>query len=130
MTKEYQRKYNNPYLLPKTLYNRTLGVIRDYERMKSERNDILHGGSCAQDGLPRGSGLGNPTESKALKLEQISRDMEAVEQALLLVDEDMRDGIMNNICYWVGYPRYPSRSTWARNKRFFVYNTAKNLKLL
>ena len=130
MTKDYQQQKGNPYLLPKTVYHRTLWVIRDYERMKAERNEILYSYSCEQDGLPHGSDVGTPTEAKALKLEQISRDMEAVEQALLQVDEDMRSGIMNSICYQVPYPYYPSTSTWVRRKRKFVYDVAKNLRLI
>lgn len=128
--KDYQRKTNNPHLLPKTVYNRVLWLIRDYERMKAERNEIIHGYNCEQDGLPHGSETGNPTMDKALKLETLGREMEAVEQALLLVDEDMRNGIINNICYQVPYPYYPSNSTWARNKRVFVYQVARNLKLV
>lgn len=128
--KDYQRKTNNPHLLPKTVYNRVLWLIRDYERMKAERNEIIHGYSCEQDGLPHGSETGNPTMDKALKLETLGREMEAVEQALLLVDEDMRNGIINNICYQVPYPYYPSESTWLRRKKKFIHDVAKNLKLV
>ena len=130
MAKDYQQQKGNPYLLPKTVYHRTLWVIRDYERLKAERNEILYSYSCEQDGLPHGSGVGNPTEDKALKLAQIGRDMEAVEQALLLVDDDMRNGIMNSICYQVPYPYYPSRWTWQRKKQRFIHEVAKNLKLV
>ena len=35
--KEYQRKRNNPYQLPHNVYMRVLYHIRDYERMKAER---------------------------------------------------------------------------------------------
>lgn len=130
MPKDYQKQKSNPYLLPKTVYHRTLWVIRDYERMKAERNEILYSYSCEQDGMPHGSDVGNPTEVKALKLEQISKDMEAVEQALLTVDDDMRNGIINNICYQVPYPYYPSLSTWIRRKRKFMHDVAQNLKLV
>ena len=130
MAKDYQQEKGNPYLLPKTVYHRTLWVIRDYERMKAERNEILYSYNCEQDGLPHGSDVGTPTEVKALKLEQISRDVEAVEQALLQVEEDMRSGVMNSICYQVPYPYYPSRWTWQRKKQKFIHEVAKNLKLV
>ena len=130
MAKDYQQEKGNPYLLPKTVYHRTLWVIRDYERMKAERNEILYSYNCEQDGLPHGSDVGTPTEVKALKLEQISRDVEAVEQALLQVDEDMRSGVMNSIGYQVPYPYYPSRWTWQRKKQKFIHEVAKNLKLV
>ena len=128
--KDYQRKKNNPYILPRTVYNRVLWVIRDYERMKAERNEILHGYNCEQDGMPRGSDTSDPTMEKALKLEQIDREMQAVEQALLLVPDDLRNGVFNNICYQANYPYYPSRWTWQRAKQKFIYKVAENLKLV
>lgn len=128
--KDYQRKTNNPHLLPKTVYNRVLWLIRDYERMKAERNEILYSGNREVSDMPRGSDMANTTMDKALKLEQLDREMQAVEQALLLVDGDMRTGIMNNICYQVPYPYYPSESTWLRRKRKFIHDVAKNLKFV
>lgn len=130
MAKDYQRKTNNPYLLPKTVYNRVLWLIRDYERMKAERNEIVHGYNCVQDGLPRGNEMGNPTMDRAIKLEMLGREMEAVEQALLLVDEDLRNGVMNNICYQVSYPFFPSIRTWGRARSKFIHKVAENLKLV
>lgn len=35
--RDYQRRKNNKYYLPKSVYHRTLWVIRDYERMKKKR---------------------------------------------------------------------------------------------
>lgn len=130
MTKDYQPTHNNPYLLPKAVYHRTLWIIRDYERLKAERNELLYAQNYRQDGQPRSSDASSPTEAKALRLEQISRDIEAVEQALQVVDEDMRCGIMNSICYRAPYPYYPSLSTWVRKKQRFVHEVAKNLKLI
>lgn len=121
---------DNPYLLPKTVYNRVLWVVRDYERLKSERQNILHSYDCDWNGLPRGGGVGNPTEDKALQLERFTADLEAIEQALLLVDEDMREGVLNNIYYRASYPHTPSLSTWIRRKQKFLYDVAKNLKLV
>lgn len=130
MAKDYQRKTNNPYLLPKTVYNRVLWLIRDYERMKAERNEILYSGNREVSDMPRGSERGNPTMDKALRLETLGREMEAVEGALLLVQEDLRNGVMNNICYQVAYPYFPDRTTWWREKVKFVNQVARNLKLV
>ena len=129
MTTDYQLTRNNPYLLPKAVYHRTLWIIRDYERLKAERNELLYAQNYQQDGMPKGNDVGNPTEAKALRLEQISRDIEAVEQALQTVDEDMRNGIMNSICYRVPYPYYPGERTWQRAKQKFIHQVAKNAGL-
>ena len=64
--RNYQQKKNNPYKLPHNLYMRMLYLVRDYERIRSEREDILNA-SPAPDGTPH-SGTGNPTEQKAIKL--------------------------------------------------------------
>ena len=129
MTTDYQPTHNNPYLLPKAVYHRTLWIIRDYERLKAERNELLYAQNYRQDGQPRSSDASSPTEAKALRLEQISRDIEAVEQALQTVDEDMRNGIMNSICYRVPYPYYPGERTWQRAKQKFIHQVAKNAGL-
>ena len=129
MPKDYQPKKNNPYLLPQSVYQRTLWAIRDYDRMKAARREILYSYSCQQDGLPHASDPANPTEAKALKLAQLSRDMEAVEQALLLVDDDMRRGLMQNICDQTPYPYFPSKRTWQRAKQKFIHQVAENLRL-
>lgn len=127
---EYQKTKNNPYLLPKTLYYRVLWLIRDYERLKAERNEIIYSYNCQQDGLPKGSTMDSPTEQRALKLERLSRELEAIDQALLQVDLDMRNSILENIYYQIPYPHYPIRWTWQRQKQKFVYNVAKNLHFL
>lgn len=127
---EYQKTKNNPYLLPKTLYYRVLWLIRDYERLKAERNEIIYSYNCQQDGLPKGNTVGNPTEDRAIKLERLSRELDAIDQALLLVEQDMRSGILNNICYGVYFPHYPSVRTWQRVKQRFIYQVAKNLKII
>ena len=39
--RNYQAKNNNPYRLPHNLYMRMLYLIKDYERLKEERKEIL-----------------------------------------------------------------------------------------
>lgn len=129
MAREYQRAKNNPYLLPKTVYNRTLWVIRDYERMKAERNEIIHGGGTG-DGQPKGNAISKTTENKALKLVAIEQELKAVDEALELVESDLKNGVINNICHFVPYPHYPHRATWWRAKSKFIYDVASNLRLI
>lgn len=107
-----------------------LWLIRDYERLKAERNEIIYSYNCQQDGLPKGNTVGNPTEDRAIKLERLSHELDAIDQALLLVDQDMRNGILNNIYYGVYFPHYPSVRTWQRVKQRFIYQVAKNLKII
>lgn len=128
MTKEYQRQKNNPYTLERTVYQRALWAIRDYERLKADRNEIIY---AKADNQPMGAGgIGRPTESKAIKLAEIEGQLKAIDQALFEVEEDMRQGILNNICYQAPYPHYPSRRTWSRAKAKLIHQVAQNLKLI
>lgn len=123
--RDYQRKKNNSYSLPCYLYKRMLYLIRDYDRLKAERKDILFG-TPEHDGAPH-SGFGSPTESKALRLYMLDTECSAVEKALNNIPECYRKGIMRNICYYEPYPLDADRTTYGKWKHKFVYFVAKNL---
>ena len=123
--RNYQCKKNNPYKLPHNLYMRMLYLVRDYERIRSERSDILNS-SPDPDGVPH-SGNGNPTEQKAIKLAMLDNTCGAVEKALSVVPDEYRNAIWNNICYWSPYPASAGEATYKRWRIRFVYEVAKNL---
>ena len=118
--RNYQPQKNNPYKLPHNLYMRMLYLIRDYDRMRSEREDILHG-SPANDGIPC-AGIGNPTENKAIRLMSTGSECEAVERALAGVPEEYRKGVWNNVCYQCPYPSDAGEATYKRWRIRFIYN--------
>lgn len=126
--RNYQKQKNNPYKLPHNLYMRMLYLVRDYERIRSEREDILQS-SPAPDGVPA-SGTGNPTERKAIKLAELDRECEAVTRALSSVPREYRKGITDNICYGSSYPLDADPETYGRWRRRLLYYTAKNLGLI
>lgn len=130
MPREYQRKKNNPYLLPDNLYDATISLIRDYDRLKQRYEEILHGSPLPPDGMPRGSGVGNPTEQKAIKMEAIFQQLQNIEQALLQVPSEYRNGVFREARFGGGYPIDAARSTYAMWKQRFVYHTAENMNLL
>lgn len=127
--RNYQRKQNNPYSLPRTIYQRTIWAIRDYERLKTERNEIIYAAS-PQDSRRGIGGVSHPTEEKAIKLEEVNRQLQAIDRALIIIDDDMQQGLLDNICYQVPYPHCPSKATWGRTKAKFVHEVAKNLKYI
>lgn len=127
--KEYQRKRNNPYRLPHNLYMRVLYLIRDYDRLKSERQEILYA-SPVNDGMPRGNATFSATESKAIRLARLDEDCKAVEQALIQVPMEYRRGVLNNICYGSPYPIDAGCETYGRWRRRFIYWIAENLNLI
>lgn len=123
--RNYQRQKNNPYKLPHNLYMRMLYLVRDYERIRSEREDILHS-SPAPDGIPH-TGTGNPTEHKAIKLAMTGESCKAVEKALAAVPNEYRRGVWNNICYYSPYPTDAGEATYKRWRCRFIYEVARNL---
>ena len=126
--RNYQRQKNNPYILPDELYKRMRDLICDYERMKKERADIL----CSyahSDELPH-SGIGNPTERKALKLVVLDRECEAVDNALRIVPEEYRAALLDNIRNHSPYPYTAHRNTYGYWKSKLIYTLAKNLNYI
>lgn len=123
--RNYQRKRNNPYRLPDDLYKRMKYLIRDCRRMKKERSDILFS-SPSSDGTPH-SGIGNPTEHKALKLVVIDRECEAYDRALKVVPEEYRKGVLDSICRDAPYPYDAHRNTYWYWKSKLVYTLAEIL---
>lgn len=128
--RDYQRKRNNPYYLPKTLYHRVIAVIRDYDRQCEEIDNVLYG-TADHDGVTVAGGMpGKPTESAALRLAQYENDTEAVEQALIQIPEEYRKEVFDNIRVGERFPNTAHRSTWFRWKRKFVWYVAENLNLV
>ena len=142
MAREHQRKKSNPYLLPHNLYMRVLYIIRDYGRLKNEYHAILHSspapriesgydreGRLSAEFMPRGNETTSPTEDKAIRLALISDELHAIEQALMMVKPEYRDGVMANITDGgAHYPKNASSKTYRRWKQRFAFHLAKKLK--
>lgn len=126
--RNYQRQKNNPYKLPHNLYMRMLYLVRDYERIRSEREDILQS-SPAPDGVPH-TGTGNPTEQKAIKLAMLGRECEAVTNAIETIPPEYRKGVLRSIRNNERYPITAGESTYRRYKYKLTYMTAKFLYLI
>ena len=127
MTREYQPRKNNPYLLPHNVYMQTLYVIRDYPRLKAVIEDIGLSAS-ATDGMPKHSKVGSSVENVAIRLERVFDEVRAVERALDCVPEFYRSGIWRNILYRERFPQGADFRTFQRWKQRFIYETARNLK--
>lgn len=126
--RDYQRQKNNPYRLPTSLYRRMITLVRDYDRIKKQKNDILNS-TPEHDGVPSNN-LGNPTENKAIMLAMLSRDCEAVEKALEKIPKEYHKAIMDNILYHAKYPYTAGERTYGYQKSRLAYFIAKNLYLI
>lgn len=105
--RDYQPNKNNPYRLPRTLYKRMLDIVRDYERMVSEMQN-----------------------SSGAILAELNRECKAVEQAIMIVPEEYRKGIMDNICCGAPYPYVAHRNTYSYWRTRMLNAVAKNLNIM
>ncbi len=109
--RNYQRQKNNPYKLPQSLYRRMIDLVKDYERIKQRRENIVN----------------DAVENKAIKLAVLNRDCEAVEKALAKIPKEYHKGIMDNILYHAKYPYIASERTYGYQKSTLIYLIAEHL---
>ena len=146
MPREYQSKKSGA-ALPHTVFMRIKYALRDYERMRSERERILHGGfGGVVHRAMKGPIEGDPTGDKAVMIAGLSGELDAIERALhdvgaMYVNCIKRDDVdsfdtlgaymdYGMFCYMLYDPktdRQPCRQTWQNFKSILAYHTALNL---
>ena len=127
MPRNYQRTKNNPYLLPHNLYMRTLYVIRDYDRRKDEYIALAYVSPHQMNGAPGSGRPSNPTENRGIRRAALFDELEAVEQALMAIPDEYRQGVRQNVMYGAWYPKNADVRTYQRWKQRFVYLVAGRL---
>ena len=122
--RDYQPKKQNQYYLPHTLYQRVLALVRDYPRLVREREDMIYE---SPDGTGGGrSGVGRPTENKALRIATMDDDIRAIERALEKLPREYRQGVLDNVLYGRRMDDLSgARSTWSRWRGRFLWHVAK-----
>ena len=134
--RDYQAGNGNMYHLPRSLYNRVLYIIRDYDRLCEQRKEIIFGSANMESGMPHGTNTSNPTEQKAIRLAQIESEINIIDNALRQIPPEYAQYVFDNVRYgyrcpsWVQNKDLASRRTWSRWRTKFLYFVAKNLKLL
>lgn len=119
--------YMKTSTMPEDLYRRTLSLIQGYERMRKEYDNAIWDSPEPPDGQPRGSNSGDPTSREGLKRAELSRCLQAIEQAKLYIPECYREGVWDNVLLNVPYPQSGHRSTWWRYKAAFIRKVAENM---
>lgn len=128
MTKDYQPK-KTKYILPQGIYMSTLWIIRDYARMKESIEDAILT-TPVHDGMPRGSGISDPTANKAMSLSDvIMMRIKAIEEAKKDIPEEYMHGVWNNIQYRMPFPQDAARETYSRYKSKYIFLVAERLGL-
>ena len=131
--RDYQKKHNGQRM-PQSLYRKVLAIVRDYDRQVSAINDVYYSTPNSNSGGRYGHG--SPTESKAIKIIAMQKEVDAVNKALKAIPPEYRMPILDNIRYgykreeWVMKQDLAHRSTWSRWRIEFLWNVAENLSLI
>lgn len=117
------------HILPTCLYNQTIWAIRSADQLRTELATIGLPSSPAGrlDGMPRGTGTGDPTYKAATRRAEADRIISAVDEALEEIPAEYRRGVYENVVKRWQFPRDAARSTYSRHKQMFVYSVARNL---
>ena len=113
------------YVIPKAVWNRTLWLVRDYDRMKLEADVILtsFGGSIITSGGT--SGVPDPVARKVILRSNYLEAIRAIERSLEDVPECYRKGIWNSIQHRDRYPLDADQTTYSRHKQRFIKKVAE-----
>lgn len=119
--RDYQRTKNNPYYLEQSTYKLTLAFIRTYPTLRETLVDTIEESPPPPDGMPRGTGTGDSTASKATRIEPLHDDITIIDNALKIIPEEYRQAILDSIINYKPYPLWADRSTFWRWKQRFVF---------
>lgn len=118
------------YQLETPVRMQVLWLIRDYERITLQYNNMLDSSPVTLTGVSVGNSISKPTENKAIKRAEYSKKIDAIDYALELVPEEYREGIWNNILYRSPYPYTAGETTYRRWKARFLYKVAERLYMI
>lgn len=144
MPREYQLKRKNPYRIENSnTYRETLYIIMDYRNLLEQRKQILSSSPAPPDGMPRGSGVSDPTFQKAAVLSVVETKLHAIEQTIFYLKGKYADTYSGEefdayesfldygvFCYFRSRPDRdlaPSERTWRYYRSEFVWHVAKKL---
>lgn len=144
--RNYQMRRSNPGLLPHNVYMQLQYLLKDYDRLKKERADLLHASPPPPDGMPRAGGAGDPTGKTAVRLACISGQLAAIEDSAAEMKQHLREQVYEEFdpvkAYWsYDYYNYihcrrdmedqgPSRRKWNYYKSALSALLAEKLHLI
>ena len=115
------------YGISQNRYRELLYFCRQYPEKKQQIKYGLK--AVVNDGMPRGSTTGNPTEAAALHNVELQRDVEMIEKAAERTSKVLKLFILKNVCESVPY-EYLGAVPMCRNdffgfRRLFFSNLNK-----
>ena len=103
------------------LRGRALHFAKGYDRLRREADEMIDQ-APVMDGQPRGTKTGDPVAAAAIRRERITHEIGIIEGALLDIEPEYRDGIIENVCRGVPMWRLDGATerTWSRKRRVFL----------
>lgn len=116
--RDYQPK-KSPYAMERSVYMRTLALVRDYPRMRRAYEQVV--GNCASS-----------TEEQVMRAERLGADIRAVHTALAHIPQEYHAGILDNIIFRVPMIRIEGacEKTWSRWRSRFLWEIANQMHLI
>lgn len=126
--KTYRDAAGRDIRLPREVYYRCLWTVRDAERLKSisevlDHDEELYYTDAAVDEF----GTMVVTDDVA---KHAAYELECIRKAITKVPEVYRKGLLDNINKKTPLPDFAHPNTWKRWKLVFMYELAKQLKLI
>ena len=120
---------DNPYILDDEIYTSVYFIIKSYTVLKEKYQNILDSSppTIKETQITTyNKDQVNPTEQKAIKLSRMSDNINAIEQAQLVIPVPFRKGVFDNIVFGTVYPmnEWRRRSDWDKWKALYVYTVA------
>ena len=110
------------YKLTKEAYQETIWFIRRYPQFEKQHRNLIDLRSIDYDKITgSGSGYSDPVAAAVIRAERVKKKISAIDNGLLMVPEEYRKGLVDNIIKKKPYPYFADTSTWKRWKRRFVY---------
>lgn len=132
LSRDYQRKINNRYKLPKAIYHQTLWIIRDYERVKRQLENTLNCSNSNKDinSFIQTNRTSNPVLNEVIKRDKYFNYVKIIEKSLNVIPTEYQKGVWDNITKYKAYPLNADRSTYGRYKSKFIHEVAERFDLI
>lgn len=128
--RDYQRRKQTKYILPRTVYHQTIWRIRDYYRLKELAEELIEERAGEETERVQNNAIGDKVASTAIKRERFLEDIRSIDSALEEIPKEYQCGVWNNVLFGQPYPIDAGRATYGRYKSKFIYIAAEKLRIL
>lgn len=103
------------------LRGRALHFAKAYDRLLREADELIVQ-APVMDGQPRSTKTGDPVAAAAIRRERITREISIIEGALLDIEPEYRQGVIDNVCRGVRRSDLVGacENTWTNKRRVFL----------